>query len=215
MKRFILTIVIAVAAVVALQAQQKSVKVKKYGAEPLCFSSVEEWESVHRPIIAEFFQREVYGYMPTQQVPMSFKELCSGPALGGKAIRRQVSIRLEGMPTPILVLIHQPANAAGPVPAFLCMNFKGNHQTTDDPAVIISENAPKGEELGKDPMRGAAISRWPLEQIVDAGLRFIAAMWIPTLTITSAMVYIKPSMAIVARYLLLMSGVPSALGHGA
>lgn len=169
MKRFILTITVAVAAVTMLHAQQKSVGVKKYGAEPLRFSSVEEWESVHRPIISEFFQREVYGYMPTRQIPMSFKELCSGPALAGKAIRRQVSIRLEGMPTPILVLIHQPANASGPVPAFLGMNFKGNHQTTEDPAVIISENAPKGEELGEDPMRGAVISRWPLEQIIDAG----------------------------------------------
>ena len=65
MKRFILTIIVAVAAVTMLHAQQKSVGVKKYGAEPLRFSSVEEWESVHRPIISEFFQREVYGYMPT------------------------------------------------------------------------------------------------------------------------------------------------------
>ena len=46
MKRFILTIIVAVAAVTMLHAQQKSVGVMKYGAEPLRFSSVEEWESV-------------------------------------------------------------------------------------------------------------------------------------------------------------------------
>ena len=54
-------------------AQPASVTVKKYGAERLRFSSVEEWESVHRPVIYNFFQQEVYGYMPTRQVPMSYK----------------------------------------------------------------------------------------------------------------------------------------------
>lgn len=169
MKTSFLTLFAALFLASAAFAQPANVQVKKYGAEPLRFSSVEEWESVHRPVIYDFFQREVYGYMPTRQVPMSYKELCSGPALGGKAIRKQVSIRLEGMATPILVLMYMPANADGPVPAFLGMNFKGNHQIVDDPAIIISENAPKGEELGEDPTRGAATSRWPLDMIIDAG----------------------------------------------
>ena len=123
MKTTILSI-LAMLCVVAASAQPTNVQVKKYGAEPLRFSTVEEWESVHRPVIYNFFQKEVYGYMPTRQAPMSYKELCSGPALGGKAIRKQVSIRLEGMATPILVLMYMPANADGPVPAFLGMNFK-------------------------------------------------------------------------------------------
>ena len=169
MKTSFLTLFAALFLASAAFAQPANIQVKKYGAEPLRFSSVEEWESVHRPVIYDFFQREVYGYMPTRQVPMSYKELCSGPALGGKAIRKQVSIRLEGMTTPILVLMYMPANADGPVPAFLGMNFKGNHQIVDDPAIIISENAPKGEELGEDPTRGAATSRWPLDMIIDAG----------------------------------------------
>ena len=169
MKTSFLTLFAALFLASAAFAQPANVQVKKYGAEPLRFSSVEEWECVHRPVIYDFFQREVYGYMPTRQVPMSYKELCSGPALGGKAIRKQVSIRLEGMATPILVLMYMPANADGPVPAFLGMNFKGNHQIVDDPAIIISENAPKGKELGEDPTRGAAASRWPLDMIIDAG----------------------------------------------
>ena len=169
MKTSFLTLFAALFLASAAFAQPANVQVKKYGAESLRFSSVEEWESVHRPVIYDFFQREVYGYMPTRQVPMSYKELCSGPALGGKAIRKQVSIRLEGMTTPILVLMYMPANADGPVPAFLGMNFKGNHQIVDDPAIIISENAPKGKELGEDPTRGAAASRWPLDMIIDAG----------------------------------------------
>ncbi|MBQ5830737.1 MAG: acetylxylan esterase, partial [Alistipes sp.] len=152
----------------------QSLNVKKYGAEPLRFSSVEEWEGVHRPIIMNFFEREVYGLMPQKQVPMSFDVISETKgALGGKAIRREVAIRLEGMYAPILVLMYIPADAQGPVPAFLGMNFKGNHQINADPEITISVNAPKKEELGSDPERGAATSRWPLEMLMDNGYALV------------------------------------------
>lgn len=175
MKRFfILSLLLSLATIPSLRAQQNAVSVTKYGAEPLRFSSVEEWESVHRPVIMEFFEREVYGRMPTAQVPMRFELLSEkSGALAGKAIRKEVAIHLEGMPTPILVLIYLPANAQGPVPAFLGMNFKGNHQINADPEITISPNAPKGEELGSDPERGAATSRWPLELLMDNGYALV------------------------------------------
>ena len=70
------------------------------------------------------------------------------------------------MNTPIIILMYLPANAKGPVPAFLGMNFKGNHQTHTDPDITPSPNAPvtKG-----DPERGAASRRWPMEYIVENG----------------------------------------------
>lgn len=143
---------------------------EKYGAKPLEFESLKEWKKVHRPAIYDFFLNEVYGRTPEKDVKASFELLeQSDKALGGKAIRKQVAIRLEGMKSPILLLIYQPANAKGKVPAFVCMNFKGNHQTNIDPEIIISENAPKGKELGKDAPRGAASSRWPYEEIIGAG----------------------------------------------
>jgi hypothetical protein len=73
------------------------------------------------------------------------------------------------MDTPILLLIYQPAGVKGKVPAFVGMNFKGNHQINIDPEIIISANAPTGKDLGTDAPRGAASSRWPLEEIVGAG----------------------------------------------
>ncbi|MBR4995135.1 MAG: acetylxylan esterase [Alistipes sp.] len=143
---------------------------QKYGAKPLEFESLKEWKKVHRPAILEFFQSEVYGRTPEKQPKVSFEMLeQSDKALGGKAVRKQVAINVEGLPTPILLLIYQPAEAKGKVPAFVCMNFKGNHQINPDPVIIISENAPKGEELKGDAPRGAAMSRWPLEEIVGAG----------------------------------------------
>lgn len=143
---------------------------QKYGAKPLEFESLKEWKKVHRPAIMDFFLTDVYGHYPQKQVTPRFELLeQSDKALGGKAIRKQVAIHLDGMPTPILLLIYQPAGVNGKVPAFVGMNFKGNHQVNIDPEIIISDNAPKGKDLGTDAPRGAASSRWPLEEIVGAG----------------------------------------------
>lgn len=143
---------------------------QKYGAKPLEFESLKEWKKVHRPAIMDFFLTDVYGHYPQKQVTPRFELLeQSDKALGGKAIRKQVAIHLDGMPTPILLLIYQPVGVKGKVPAFVGMNFKGNHQVNIDPEIIISDNAPKGKDLGTDAPRGAASSRWPLEEIVGAG----------------------------------------------
>lgn len=173
MKKFTLFALLALLGSLQCVAQP-TVNVKKYGAEPLRFSSVEEWEQVHRPVIMNFFEREVYGRMPQKQVPMEFDVISEkAGALGGKAIRKEVAIRLEGMYAPILVLMYIPADAKEPVPAFLGMNFKGNHQINADPEITISVNAPKKEELGSDPERGAASSRWPLEMLMDNGYALV------------------------------------------
>lgn len=125
---------------------------------------------MHRPAIMDFFLTDVYGHYPQTQVTPRFELLeQSDKALGGKAVRKQVAIHLDGMDTPILLLIYQPAGVKGKVPAFVGMNFKGNHQINIDPEIIISANAPKGKDLGTDAPRGAASSRWPLEEIVGAG----------------------------------------------
>ena len=153
-----------------LMPSMGAVAQQKYGAKPLEFESLKEWKKVHRPAIMDFFLTDVYGHYPQKQVTPRFELLeQSDKALGGKAVRKQVAIHLDGMDTPILLLIYQPAGVKGKVPAFVGMNFKGNHQVNIDPEIIISDNAPKGKDLGTDAPRGAASSRWPLEEIVGAG----------------------------------------------
>ena len=145
----------------------------KYGAEPLEISSLRQWEKVHRPAIYNFFETEVYGRMPDKKVPIRYELLTQGEALAGKALRREVAMHIEGMASPVLILMYIPADTQGPVPAFLGMNFKGNHQINADPEITISVNAPKGKELGSDPERGAATSRWPLEMLMDNGYALV------------------------------------------
>ena len=156
--------------VALLMPSMGAVAQQQYGAKPLEFESLKEWKKVHRPAIMDFFLTDVYGHYPQKQVTPRFELLeQSDKALGGKAVRKQVAIHLDGMDTPILLLIYQPAGVKGKVPAFVGMNFKGNHQINIDPEIIISANAPTGKDLGTDAPRGAASSRWPLEEIVGAG----------------------------------------------
>lgn len=168
-------LVVAFVVIVLGTSGQQATQVKKYGAEPLRFESVWEWENVHRPVIMNFFEQEVYGLMPNRCVSTSYEVVEQGSsALEGKAIRRQVALHIAGHDTPLMILIYLPANAQGPVPAFLGMNFKGNHQINPDKGIIKSPNAPvTKEELNGDPERGAASSRWPVEFIVESGYALV------------------------------------------
>ena len=105
MKRLLFSLVMLLGATMLVSAQNGVVKVKKYGAASLCFSSVEEWERVHRPVIYNFFEREVYGCVPPRQVGVSYELLRTDLLVGGKALCKQVAMSVEGMQTPILILI--------------------------------------------------------------------------------------------------------------
>ena len=170
MKKFLLPLLSLVVSASLVSCDEQP---RIYGAEPLEISSLRQWERVHRPAIYDFFEKEVYGRMPEKQVPIRYELLSEGEALGGKAVRREVAMHIEGMATPVPILMYIPAAAEGAVPAFLGMNFKGNHQINPDPEITISVNAPKGEELGSDPERGAATSRWPLELLMDNGYALV------------------------------------------
>ena len=159
----------ALIALVVLQvAQAQPPALPRYGDAPLEIASKREWERRVRPAVLEFFTNEVYGKVPPTQPKVTFRLLNEGEAFGGKVLRREVEMLIGGT-TKALVLIYLPRHHKGKVPVFLGMNFKGNHQISTDPAITISENAPKGKELKNDPPRGAAVARWPVEMITEAG----------------------------------------------
>ena len=140
---------------------------RSYGAEPLHIASKKVWNKQVRPAVMSFFQNEVYGKVPPVQPKVSFRLIGEGEAFSGKVWRREVEMTIGT--SKALVLMYLPRERKGRVPAFVGMNFKGNHQIATDPEITISPNAPKGKELGSDPERGAAASRWPVEMICGAG----------------------------------------------
>ena len=106
-------------------------------------ATVSDWIEKRRPEVLELFREHVYGHAHGRPSGMKFKVIQNDHnALGGKAIRREVLItfaRKEETPEASL-LIYIPKNAEGPVPAFLVINFDGNHLIHSDPAISISRS---------------------------------------------------------------------------
>ena len=132
-----------------------------------------------RAEIVELFEREVYGRAPGEAPAIRWTVLSEGAALGGSATRREVRIFLVGDESgpKMDLLLYLPRAAAGPVPAFLGLNFGGNHTLAADREIRFSQQwlddrAARGstEELpAESELRGRSASRWPLELIVSRG----------------------------------------------
>jgi len=133
--------------------------------------SVRQWENERRGELLELFTREEYGRAPGRPEDMSFELLESGEAFDGLAVRKQVRVRYgERKNDYLTLLLYVPRNAAGPVPAFLGINFEGNMAVADDPAVMM----PDGGKISAYGVyhfsdRAAKSGRWCVEKVLAAG----------------------------------------------
>lgn len=112
--------------------------------DPLVFKNGEavrsagDWKR-RRQEILELFQANVFGRNPKSK-HAKFEVFETGKtALGGKAIRRQVTIyfsaKKDGPKADLLIYI--PAGASKPVPTFLTLNFGGNQSVANDPGIRL------------------------------------------------------------------------------
>jgi hypothetical protein len=146
---------------------------------------VEGWRR-RRAEILELFRTQVYGRSPGAPDSLRSEFLSSEPAaLAGRAIREQVRVYFGGRSGPRLdVLIYRPAATEGAVPAFLGLNFHGNHSIHADPGIFLSNQwMPDEPEHGvvdhraTERSRGSAASRWPVETIVERGYALVTAYY--------------------------------------
>lgn len=139
-------------------------------------TSAEEWRTKRRPELVRLFEEHVYGRAPAAPRDVAFKVLTQrDDALGGTAIQKQVEITLVkgDRPVSMTLLLYVPKSGR-PAPAFLGLNFNGNHAVTDDPGVILNPNwmrpqPGKPDNKATEESRGTAKSRWPIEMIVSRG----------------------------------------------
>ncbi len=140
-------------------------------------TSAEMWRAKRRPELLELFRTHVYGRSPAKPEALAFKVFDNEPkALGGKATRRQIAILFTGKedgPKADL-LLYLPNDAKRPIPAFLILNFNGNHAVHTDPAIKLSQSwmrQGKGVVNNKatDEARGAEASRFPIDRILARG----------------------------------------------
>ena len=143
-----------------------------------------QWKSKRRAELLKLFTEQVYGRTPSAAVTVREELVETTPALNGLATRKQVRLVLEnnGVARHIDVLMYLPANAPGHVPAFLGLNFQGNHTISADPAIRLPDTwvEPKPaagltNNRATDKMRGFEASLWQVEKIIARGYGVVTA----------------------------------------
>jgi hypothetical protein len=136
----------------------------------------DEWFSARRPELKRLIQHYMYGYLPAAPEKLEFKtEREDANYLGGKATKREVTIRFgpEGTP-PINLLLITP-NGKQNIPVFVGISFCGNHTVLDDTSIALSTvwmpNSCKGcvNNAATEASRGTSKVTWPVETIISRG----------------------------------------------
>ncbi|MBW7996245.1 MAG: acetylxylan esterase [Candidatus Glassbacteria bacterium] len=143
------------------------------------------WTEQRRPEILKLFREQVYGIAPARTGEAGCRTVESGEAYQGTAERRQVEITLrrDGKELVIGVLLYIPKNRRGPVPAFLGLNFRGNHTVGTDPEIILNANwmRPRGngdaDNRATEDSRGTSSSRWEIETVLKRGYALATAYY--------------------------------------
>ena len=140
-------------------------------------TSAEQWRSERRPELKFLFQHYMYGHAPPAPTNLTAKvERVNKRLFGGKATQKEVTISFGPAATPKLhLLVIVPNRRTGPAPAFVGINFCGNHTVIGDPTVALPEawlpEFCKGcvDHRATDAGRGAEVATWNAELIVDRG----------------------------------------------
>jgi hypothetical protein len=157
-------------------------------------TTVGQWETQHAYWLDQFSEH-VYGKTPTDSVRLRY-ETCSikTNALGGKAIRKQISIHLENYPDlpPIELVLYIPKRADSllkQAPVFLGLNFCGNHCISPEFDLPLSDRwvanvvgdmtelNSHGEPRASVKSRGMQARRWPLDTILARGYALATAYY--------------------------------------
>lgn len=142
------------------------------------------WRTGRREEILELFRTHVYGRAPGLSPSLRFEAGPAESALAGQATRREVRVFFSGEATgPSMdLLLFIPTAAPRPVPAFLALNFRGNHTVHPDPAITLPRSwVPEGPDVvdhrATDAARGSRASRWPVETLVGRGYALVTAYY--------------------------------------
>ncbi|MGO9467730.1 MAG: acetylxylan esterase [Isosphaeraceae bacterium] len=150
-----------------------------------------QWNRERRPELLRLFENHVYGRAPAAARTIHPKfdtQPDDKEALGGTAVRRQVSIRFtdkaDGPRMDLLLYIPRAAGGSNRVPVFLGLNFAGNHAIHADPGITLSgqwmrDNPQDGivDHRATEASRGAESSRWPVERILARGFALATAYY--------------------------------------
>ena len=143
--------------------------------------SAEDWQA-RRKEIRQLFAEHVYGKTPEAAASTRLEATVGQERddfLGGKAILKEIALRFPGQedgPTLNLLVVAPKSAGSDPVPAFLGLNFRGNHTVHFDPGITLSNSWMRPDKEGRvvdhrstEKSRGTSSNRWPIEMIIDRG----------------------------------------------
>jgi hypothetical protein len=141
--------------------------------------SRQDWERHRRPELLRLFATHVYGHTPAWSGKVRWK---AGPqttqALSGKATRREIVLYFtpDDDGPQARLLLYLPNQRRGRVPAFLGLNFNGNHAVETDPTITLNPNWmsqwPENQVVNHratEKSRGCEALRWPAALVVERG----------------------------------------------
>jgi hypothetical protein len=128
-----------------------------------------------RAEIRSLLESNMFGRAPTRQAETTFAlDSVDKAALGGRVIRKQVSIHAAGKA--MSLLLYLPAKVTHPVPVFVGLGFSPNQSVSVDPGIRLAgmwvqDKATKAISLqpAQEASRGSAASRWQVETVVARG----------------------------------------------
>ena len=160
-------------------------------ADPLTLASGERvadaktWTGKRRPELIALFTDQVYGKTPATPAGLRVSEIVTDrKALGGKAIRKQVTIYFtaENSGPQMHLLLYLPASATAPSPVFVGLNFNGNQTVHADPGILANDvwmKDPSDLSVAgpkkmlhlppDDRTRGVNASNWQVEKLLARG----------------------------------------------
>ena len=98
------------------------------------------WNDKRRPELIKLYEEKQFGHAPGKPSNVSYDVFEPGAStFDGKAVRRQLTIRLGDNGPKFDVLIYFPKAATKPVPVLLHMSFSPNASTVDDPEIRLGE----------------------------------------------------------------------------
>ena len=149
-------------------------------------TDAETWRGKRRPEILHLFEQHVYGKAPSRPAGLMF-EVGSvvNDALGGKATRKEIVVRFVGdADAPVVnLLLYVPNGSNAPHPAFVGLNFSGNHSVDPDPRIALSDAWMRAKDEGvvenraTEASRGTCADRWQAELVVERGYALATAYY--------------------------------------
>jgi hypothetical protein len=163
--------------------------------DPLRLSSgaavgdAETWRRIRRPEILRLYEKEVFGRTVAPRTKVLVEVLEAGmPALGAKAIRKQVRLWFAGKKEGpgVTMLVYLPAKSKGPAPVFVGLSFGPNATVHTDPGIVLGETWVRDpgdrtkmvkQAVGEE-ARGRGARQWQVEKIVERGFGLVTACYL-------------------------------------